>query len=313
MTLLSHYTSPKGLAGIAQSGVLWATRFLNLNDTKEYFYAWNLLLLGVRDTFLARIPEDRRPTAEAFDDMLLSVGTQFRDALTVRDGLGDLYITSFARSTTEDHQNRGIFTVWERYTSHRGYCLQFDQSDIERMLYLEQMRSSYSEIGLIPVTYGVDRTCRTYTDLSFQLSEYFLAELLRHRLLVDVEPNHERRWAPSHLLREIMKFCARHKDPCFEDEREIRIFAYPADRSVARVFTGIAGVKELHKGPEGKTYIKLGEHWRPGISPARIIVGTFAEPNIEASLSLLPRRPILLHADFPLNPQAQAGEVSSRA
>jgi hypothetical protein len=29
-----------GLLGIAQSKSLWATNFLNLKDTSEYFYAW---------------------------------------------------------------------------------------------------------------------------------------------------------------------------------------------------------------------------------------------------------------------------------
>src|ERR1051326_1881528 len=65
MTTLSHYTSLTGLEGIAKTGTLWATNFTELNDTSEYFYAWEILQRDAIDYIMARIPSDlKRPDAD---------------------------------------------------------------------------------------------------------------------------------------------------------------------------------------------------------------------------------------------------------
>lgn len=300
MPLLSHYTTREGLDGIAETRVFWATSFMDLNDKSEYFYAWRSLLLGAKEQFLLRIPEKARPKSDDYDSVMGKVSDDLRVQMAQTDGVGHMYVTSFARGTTEDHKRRGILTIWDRYTAHKGYCLQFEQADVERMVRLDAMKTNYVSLALTEVKYGIDTSAFDYKELCFQLAQFFLSQVARQRFDLGVTPDYEKIWAVSHLLRKLMDYCGKHKDPCYEDEREVRIFAYPAENAEGRVFTGIADIKARHTSPSGKKYIKLGEHWRPGIVPRRIIVGTKANSDIASILAKYVPSPEVLFADLPV-------------
>lgn len=301
MTMLSHYTSRAGLEGILDTETLWATNFLELNDNSEFFFAWEALQRNAAAYLKARIPDDLKQGGDAVDATLARLTAEVRTSFaSSAPNSGHLYITSFARAGNEDQERRGILTLWDRYTKFEGYCLQFPRRAIEHALELELMKGSYSWAGLAEVTYGLDETTSEFRTLSTQLGEQWLLLAARATRDSRISPDYQNHWPESLLVRKIMDFCARHKDPCFEDEREIRIFLYPADRAEARVFTGIAGVKKVQTTPSGKRILAVGEFWRPGIIPSRIIVGPKADPRIEGLFAKFENPPVIAPSNLPI-------------
>ena len=168
------------------------------------------------------------------------------------------------------------------------------------MIRLDLYRSNYCELGLREVRYGIDRNSNDYRELRFQMAQNMIVQMLQARPDLKIEPKMRNMWADSDLSRKILAFCATHKDPCFEDEREVRLFAYPLPAAESRVFEGPAFRKPIRTMPEGKRYVVFGEDWQPGISPRRIVIGTKADPNIDALVAKFPNRPEVLHANLPI-------------
>lgn len=301
VTLLSHYTSRAGLEGIARTGTLWATDFMNVKGTSEYFFAWNAVQRRAMEYALARVPPDLVRAGVSLETIAAEATEALRAHLTsaAPDGYGRLYMTSFARGKTEDHDRRGILTLWRHYTKHEGYCLQFEKSDIDSMLRGELTKGNYVAAGLAEMKYGVDEDAWDFNRLVAQVGEQFLQQIARAYRDQRIKPDYDRHWAPSTLARKLMDYCGTRKDPCFEDEREMRIYAYPADGAEVRGFTGIASRKEICTAPSGMKYIALGEFWRPAISPKRIIVGSKADRDISAVLAQFNRMPEINYANMP--------------
>jgi hypothetical protein len=154
--------------------------------------------------------------------------------------------------------------------------------------------------GFSEVSYGVDRDAYHYKQLCFQMAQNMILQMLRARPGLRIEPKWKDMWADSYLVRQVLNFCATHKDPRFEDEREVRLFGYPLPQAEARAFLGVASRKPIRTTANGKRYVVFGENWRPGISPRRIIIGTKADPNIEALVSKFPTRPEVAYANLPI-------------
>lgn len=301
MSLLSHYPNLAGLEGIARTRTFWATNFLELNDTSEFFYGWHQLYKTAIENVLALIPDDKKLAGHNIEATCENVTKQFKQFFqAMGKGYSQLYVTSFARGKTEDHDIRGIRTLWELYNGHKGYCLQFAKEDVQRMLEMDSWKSNYESLGMVEVKYGVDKNAYYFRELCFQLTQQLLLQIIRTRNDIKVEPQWDRMWADTAVYRELMEFCAMHKDPCYEDEREIRIFAYPSITSEARVFTGIATKKQIRISPNGKNYIAFGEHWKPGIVPKRVIVGSKADKDIDSILSNYSPVPQKAFANMPI-------------
>ena len=300
MALLSHYTSREGLEGIAQSKRFRATNFLQLNDASEYFYAWEILQKEALRVTISRMPEGAVPATVDLDAHAASSTAAFKGLIQSSGDRGLMYVASFATTSTEDHERRGILTLWDRYTQHRGYCLQFAEEDIRKMLELELWKGSYAALSLERVTYGVDIGTYEFKTLCYQLAQIWLLQAARARPDLRIEPAYQDMWAETVFHRKLMEFCARHKDPCFEDEREMRIFAFPADQARAHFMTGITAVKKRHRTPGGRVYIDLGEYWDFALTPRRIIIGTKATPNISGVMALYDPIPEVAHANLPV-------------
>ena len=298
--LLSHYTSRSGLEGIARTGTLWATNFLMVNDSSEYFYAWGEIQKAAFKYALARLPGDLIQPDVDVEEMTEVLLKQMRDQLASSDGYGHLYVTWFALAKTPEHEKNGILTLWDRYTELKGYCLQFDKADIERMVHLDSMSRNYAWVALSPATYGVDQDTFTFRELAMQVGEQQLLHVLRETRDGRIPVRHDDHWPPGLLARNIMDYCGSHKHPSFDDEREFRILAYPLEQADARVFTGIANKKTIHEGPAGKKHLVMGDSWRPGIQPKRIIVGPHADRSIEPVLDLFTRRPDVSVCTIPI-------------
>lgn len=300
MPYLSHYTNRSGLEGIAETHSLWGTNFLDVNDSSEFLYAWSLLLQDALRDVLNHIPDDQKRPDCNLDAETEHIASMLRGSIKGGEGYGHLYMTSFAQAATDDQEHRGILTLWDRYTRHQGYCLQFDRDDLKRMMSLDSQRSNYGALGLKRVCYGIDPDAYDYRELRSQLAQRLIVQMLRTRPDLRVEPKWQGMWAESYLERQILDFCATHKDPCFEDEREIRLFGYPVAQAESRVFFGMAYRKPIRTTANGKRYVVFGESWKPGIWPRRIIIGAKADPNIDAPAAKFPNRPEVVHAELPI-------------
>jgi len=299
MTILSHYTSRSGLEGIASTKTLWASNFLDLKDSSEFTYAWHELQKGALKLFFDNMPPGLMPP-EADPLKIAKQSTeQFKDYLKNSTG-GLLYVVSFARCLNDDHRQRGHLTMWDRYTRHEGYCMQFDEKAIRRLIRLESLKGSYAVLFLDSVEYGVNTNDQKYRELCYQLAQQWLVQAMRARPEIRFEPDFGKIWPDSRLHYELARFCALHKDPCYEDEREMRIFAYPSVDARIVPLMGIANVKKEHQKPDGSRYIILGEYWTPELAPDRLIVGTKADPNINSVLSHYSQKPEIAFANLPV-------------
>lgn len=278
---LSHYTDLNGLNGILSSQSIWATNFLDAKDPSEFFYAWRIMTEEALHIVMANTPEDVKEPNANVPEQATKITKQFREALMAStEDYGHMYTTSFARASTDDQEKRGLLTLWERYPGHSGYCLQFDENDVHRIVELDASRSSYEYCAVAKVNYGVDKNDFNFKELCQQLAYSLLIDLAAQRRDARLYPKHET-WAKGYLLQRIMAFCATHKDPCFVDEREERIIVFPSNQTVSRVFTGLAIKKKIYRTDGGRRYLAIGEIWRPGLIPRRIIVGSKASipPN----------------------------------
>jgi hypothetical protein len=297
--ILSHYTTRAGLEGTLRSLELWATNFLQLKDTSEYFYAWSNLNREAMRLVMAALPEglkkpefDLEATVTAANDALRNFGKQ-------ADPYGLLYVFSFAEGRDDDEHARGILTLWRLYSKPNGYCLQFRDDDVKQVLFVETQIYNYESLQMARVRYGVDTKAEDFKQLAWQLSQYYLRDIITNtgdsRISLQVE-----RWiAESAFFRRLLEFCASHKDPLYKDERELRIFAHPSPRAESRAFTGLARRKPIAVSATGKQYIALGADIRPGFTPFRIMASNTASTDLSGLVDDYEWPPEIVHIDLP--------------
>jgi hypothetical protein len=168
--LLSHYTNRAGLEGITSTGTLWATNFLMLNDSAEYFHAWEQIQSEAFDYTLQRLPKDLLDSNAQKEMALAATLREMREELLASDGYGQLFLTSLASTSSADQEENGILTLWDRYTDLKGYCLQFERAAIERMIRLDASTHNYAWISLSKVEYGALKETAEFRQLVEQLS-----------------------------------------------------------------------------------------------------------------------------------------------
>lgn len=306
MKLLSHYTSEPGLVAIVRSQTLWATEFLSLNDRTEFVYAMSAISEAAYGQLLSRLPDDLRdPTKNEADITKIVSGlmSQLRTQATHEGGYGSLYVTSFACGRNEDENERGILTLWDRYTQKRGYCLQFDKERLRRLIDNELRRYSYAWIELAEVKYGIDRNAREFRYLVEQMTRRLLHDIAQERQVYQLLPKPDEIDVDSVFFSRLMSFCGKHKDPSFSDERETRILAYPIDATIPRFLTGLAVSKPVHRrgnGGSGSRYIVLGDSTLPGLTPHRIIIGPGAAMDARTIHDLYPAPPLVSRSTIPI-------------
>jgi hypothetical protein len=301
--LLSHYTSRAGLEGIAKSKCIRATKFSQLNDRREIEYGYiefiRRALLGVFAELDKLMPRRAGVKLDLADGERQLV-EQFRQSFEGQNASEPLYVASFAKGKTEDHDNRGLLTLWARYTNLEGYCLQFREEEVRRIIDLEASRRNYAILTLDNVHYGMDEGTSEYRELAFQMKQLLLIQVLGGMPTLPIKPAYEQMWPFGTFATRMLQYIAKHKDPFFEDERETRIIAVPAKTARTQFLSGIAMVKHPKDHADGRQYIGIGEEWRPGLEPGRIIIGPKADRDIEDVLVLFKQRPIIINAKFPI-------------
>jgi hypothetical protein len=130
---LSHYTSLAGFEGIARSKTLWATDFQDINDKTEMFFGQVALAKAALTVAYEECKRLMRPGEAGVLDLDAAGTTIFdfhKQSYADNRLLEHLYVTSFARASTADQEQRGMWTLWSRYTGHKGYCLQYEENEI---------------------------------------------------------------------------------------------------------------------------------------------------------------------------------------
>jgi hypothetical protein len=285
---------------MAPTKALWATNFLDLNDSSEYFYTWSVIQRDAFDKFIEFVPAEKRLADYNYDQQEKAALVDFKASLRTLDGYGQLYVACFARGRNEDEDKRGILTHWDRYTKHQGYCVQFDRDDVLRLFRFECERYNYFAPNLVEVKYGVDKTAWEYTELVFQTMLVQAQFVMSQRDDIRFDPGFDRMWARSSYLQRLMDYCARHKDPCFSDEREVRIAVHPAPQAESRFMVGLALRKEIKTAADGRRYVALFDCFEPGLRPRSVIVGTKANPDINQLMYLYGTPPLIREANMPI-------------
>jgi hypothetical protein len=188
--------------------------------------------------------------------------------------------------------------LWKQ-VGEDGYCLQFSSDEVERFLQREAQRFNHAFIRLTPVSYALDEHRPEFSDLRFQFKERLLAFVASKRPDVQLKLKHENWWPDPYFFAALMSYCAQHKDPYFEDEREFRVIAAPADEGQGRILEGFAEKKKIKMTPSGRRYINIGDGWDYGIDPTKILIGPRASRDIDDITSRFRRRPEVLFADSP--------------
>jgi DUF2971 family protein len=248
--MLSHYTREAGMVGIVRSQTIWATNFAAMEDNKEFVYALTALYEGALESALDQLPADlveakreQLDLSNCVEQMIATV----RKGAEGSDGYGELYVACFARASHPDEEKDGILTLWREYAKLTGYCLEFDQAEVESVVRHERTRYTYARIELAPVAYELDRATDEYRYLATQLGLRILDSACRQ--------SNDRRFAPdftqlspdSVFASRLLGYCAKHNNPSFRDEREVRIFAYPVDAAARQFYTGLSVPKRIYE------------------------------------------------------------------
>ncbi len=306
MTLLSHYTSRVGLFGIVRSQSFWASEFVSLNDSSEFQYAFLAIYERALGAAIERIPtelRDKTVTFESLKSQFPILSQQINQEIAGGDGFGSLYVTSFARGKNKNEDERGILTLWDRYTRCEGYCLQFDQDNVERIVAHELDRHTYEWIELATVKYVIDPMepdfCELVEQMSLKLGRILYESCGDSRVLSGLG----RIIPDSSFGRKLLSYCGTHKDPAFSDEREVRILASPAGKAESRFLTGVAtrkGIQNRSSLGEPTRYIEIGNNLLPGFVPSRILIGPKAQMTINDVWNLYPGMPEVRRSDIPI-------------
>jgi hypothetical protein len=298
--MLSHYTSLSGLKGIAESGTLWATNFLMQNDMSEYFYAWRQLQEEAFNILKRKIPSnlldkeiDPKTGAE-------ECANEYKKIISCSNGYGHLYTISFAIPKYEEESRRGNLTLWDRYTRLEGYCLQYNEGDINFLISREAQSRHYSFSCTKKISYGVNKNSSEFNELANQISKQLLDGFVKQFGRDELRPDIDSIWPPSIFASRIATYCGSHKDPAFEDEREHRAILFPENSPGRQFFTGMTTEPDIFTGPSGKLHIAIGKNWSPHLSPRRVIIGPKADHAIEDIVRLFPVRPEIVVCDIPV-------------
>lgn len=306
MEILSHYTGRQGLVGIVHSQSFRATHFSSLNDRTEFVYAMSRILDDALMRALSKIPGEflRKDIDLSLAKILIEeLKAKTEEALEQHNGYGALYVTSFARGKNEDEDERGILTLWDRYTRNEGYCIQFDFDDINRIVDFESKNRLYSLIEISEVKYGIDKNDNEFKWISDQYSYRILQFVANARPDLLWAPNPREATSDAEFLMRVSRYCGTHKDPAFSDEREVRILAYPEKYGQFNTLSGAISEKKIYDHnvlSNKRRYIVFGEGMLPGVVPNRVLIGPRADSSFDILDALHPFRPAIKKSDIPI-------------
>jgi hypothetical protein len=199
---LHHYTSPPGLLGILQSGHLWFTDALFLNDQSELSYGRNLVSEALRERI--RISNEQlgtifRYTLQNFETTPAPMGLRVR-----------FYVASFC-------ENDNLLSQWRAYSSAAtGYSLGFD---VKQLKLQEQHSDARQRVTLRRVEYCPE----TQQEMLGRIIDIFGANVCDEVPTAQAQSNRVLGECVSALVMLLWSLVPQLKDPAFEEEREWRL------------------------------------------------------------------------------------------
>ena len=267
---LYHYTTWDGLVGILKNQSLWATHHRFLNDYSE------TILLKDRLIELAKpvIREESRKVIDGYPDQ-----KQIFKHIEIKGGFDAMvdhdtkvlvtrmyealpsdgpYVTSFCGESKDKYINaNGVLSQWRGYVQDGGFALVFDTSRLESLLEKEFERFDYSDGGLADVIYSDDEEGfkREFTSKLSNLRGFIggMIRCIYERVLDPMVQNHE------NAFRDFTSCISRYKHRGFKEEREVRIYAYPAVHNESYLSLPITDKCQQKPEKERKFRTKNGE------------------------------------------------------
>jgi hypothetical protein len=223
---LFHYTRPQSFEDILQSKTLWATFFLDLEDTKEIATLKPLLLQSVACVFDQEVKTRDAGTrnlyyrrgggiahAQRFIASLYRATFEKNDP----DRAVDAFITSFTTHSRDSDFERanGLASQWTKYAPD-GFCFVFDTVKMGELLGVEFDTRDYTHLNLESVRYAVD---------GLPLREHF--DFIEPAVRSSIDQYFRGFPKPEMATVEFLRAATLLKRPCFKEEREVRIVAIP--------------------------------------------------------------------------------------
>lgn len=283
---LHHYTSLEALAGILSSNTLRATSFRYLNDTSEIHHLKEVMI-GIVSRRMTQATQElfrrwgpsKRPPKHEEGDARRAVAALFVNGLHAMlfDPHSPIQVEPFVTSFCSHGRDspyeveHGLLSQWRAYGKGAGVCIVFDWKALVSLLRQESKTHSYHQLALVDVVYNLDEEGVEHAlEGVFEVFADIAVGMLRNT---------------RHSLGEFDKLIAtfaeaacRVKHRGFQEEREVRIFAVPADEielSFVPPEIPTAPLPPVHTKPgTGARYIEInGGHADIKTCLKRIIVG----------------------------------------
>ena len=285
---LFHYTTTEGLKGILQSQTLWATHIDCLNDVSELtmmepmlrdrLYKSILRIAKGQDTqqVKSQIEKIGGPKLLAKQESRVLARVFFRTAFETTVGgpaLAVPFITSFCSHVKDKPyvKENGLLSQWRAY-GRGGYALVFDTKQLWELCKLENSTNSYSAISFGDVVYDDDteKFNNEFDSVVTEIGNCFMKFLETHE------------WSVDEIYGDVVSAFARLKHRAFDEEREVRIIAFPLTEKLLGFYRDQSPDFVSPDGPlkqiaisedTGKRHIELFESLGAHLPISRIIVG----------------------------------------
>lgn len=268
---LYHYTNWDGLVGIIENRCLWATHHRFLNDYSETLLLKDKLIElakpvvhGEYQNILNSHP-DRQQIIKRIDDRGGFEAVAHHDSIVMVTGMyktlphDGLYIASFCGESEDEYINtNGVLSQWRGYGRNGGFALVFDTLSLESTLGKEFERFDYSGGGLADVVYSDDEEGfkREFTSQFSHLHGY-IGDMFRCFCNGALSPTVQNN---RNALPAFLGCISRYKHRGFKEEKEVRIYAYPAVHNESYRSLPIADKDQLKPEKERKFHKRNGEN-----------------------------------------------------
>jgi len=159
---LFHYTNVSAFENIYNTRKLWATHYLDLNDTSEFsrfrLKVQQFIFPKIRDIFdrQMHLSTDFATDVNSHGGIDAVVGEEVEDVLSVvhnrtfgKEMYKETFVISFCAHTQPDEAKDGLLSQWRGYSEGGGVAIVFDTSKLEKMLRLEHDKYQINNISTL--------------------------------------------------------------------------------------------------------------------------------------------------------------------
>jgi len=205
--ILYHYTTLSGLKGIVESGKIWATNILYLNDSEEFFNAieaFNSVFDTMWDT-----PEIIDVLDESEQDFLSLLSKRIEDIFEDNEDGFKVFVSSFSESADKLSQWRGYCP------NGSGICIGFDFVNLTNIPGCQLVKCIYVKHSM-----GSDEEKEGFNQV-YKFIEDYLKKFKSFKN--DQNKEEKKKSLLQDFEKDFLMFAARVKHPGFKEENEWRL------------------------------------------------------------------------------------------